>query len=81
MLEALLEPSANKYYFDQMHKYWDESLALKERAQKLVAALEEIIALATEHESNDQCGERDPYNGFEMAKIARKILNAAKGDF
>lgn len=51
-LKKLLEPSANKYYFDQMHKHWDECNALTKQNEELTA-LTQKNALILEEQAKE----------------------------
>lgn len=42
-LEALLEPTANKYYFEQMHKYWNESIAAKAEIERHISEKQQFV--------------------------------------
>lgn len=77
-LEERLKPSANKYYFDQMHKYWDENIAFKEREQKFVAALEDAIGMI----NSEYCSHKQPCSSsLDTCYVSDflKLLEAHKG--
>lgn len=77
-LEKMLQPSANKYYFDQMHKYWDENTVLKEREQKLVAVIKKFLneKQLPNSENNEVWSLIDFINWHK--KAMREVLKAHK---